>query len=256
MAEKKPEWDAAKEFSRLNVVRKNEFKPPRIVLYGGPGVGKSTFAASADKPIFICTEDGLGQLEVDHFPLVTKFDEVMEYIDALVAEDHDFKTVVLDSVDWLEGLIWTQVAADQGKNNIEDIGFAKGYIYAINYWRDILNGLNYLRNTKNMMPILIAHSQIKPFQSPTTEPYDRYMLKLHPKASAVVEEWSDCVLYAGYKVVTKGDKSKGDHVRGVGSGERLLYTAERPGYVAKNRYSLPPEMPFVYEHFIEAIKGQ
>ncbi len=257
MVEKqKEEWNAAKEFSRLNVVRTNEIRPPRLVLFGGPGVGKTSFAAAAEKPIFICTEDGLGQLTVDHFPLASTYDEVFDHVDALVTEDHDYKTVVLDSLDWLEGMVWAKVAEDHGKKNIEDIGFAKGYIYALNYWREILNGLNYLRNTKGMTPILIAHSQIKAFQSPTTEPYDRYMLKLHPKASAIVEEWSDLVGYAGYKVVTKGDKGKGDHVRGIGSGERLLYTAERPGYVAKNRYDLPPEMPLVFDHLMDAIKGQ
>lgn len=245
--------DMAKEFSRLNIVSTNEPKPPRLVVYGGPGVGKTSFAASADKPIFLCTEDGLGQLTVDHFPLITTFEELIDHIDALVSEDHDYKTVVLDSLDWLESIIWGKVAEDQGKKSIEDIGFAKGYIFALNYWREVLNGLNYLRLNKGMTPVLIAHSQVKTFQSPTTEPYDRYNLKLHPKAAALVEEWADAILYAGYKVVTKGNKEKGDHVRGIGSGERLLYTAERPGYIAKNRYDLPPEMPFVWEHFIEAI---
>lgn len=249
------QWNAEKEFSRLNVVKTNEVKPPRIVLYGGPGVGKTTFAASSDKPIFICTEDGLGQLTVDHFPLVTTFEEIIDHIDALVQEDHNYQTVVIDSLDWLENIIWTKVAADQGKTNIEDIGFAKGYIFALNYWREILNGLNFLRNSKGIMPILLAHSQIKTFQSPTTEPYDRYTLKLHAKASAVVEEWADAILYAGYKTVTKGDKSKGEHVRGIGKGERLLYTEERPGFTAKNRYSLPAELPFAWEHFAEAIQG-
>lgn len=250
----KEPFDAAKEFSRLNIVKTNEVKPPRLVVYGGPGVGKTSFAASADTPIFLCTEDGLGQLTVDHFPLITTFEELVDHIDALVTEDHDYKTVVLDSVDWLESMIWAKVAADQGKQNIEDIGFAKGYIFALNYWREVLNGLNYLRLNKGMTPILIAHSQVKTFQSPTTEPYDRYNLKLHPKASAMVEEWADAILYAGYKVVTKGNKDKGDHIRGIGSGERVLYTAERPGYIAKNRYDLPPEMPFVWEYFVEAIQ--
>lgn len=237
------------------IIKKNEPKPPRIVLYGGPGVGKTTFAASADSPVFICTEDGLGQLEVDHFPLVTEYSEIIEQLESLAAEKHDYQTVVIDSLDWLESIIWAKVADDQGKKSIEDIGFAKGYVFALNYWKEILNGLNYLRNEKGMIPVLIAHSQIKTFQSPITEPYDRYSLKLHAKASAVVEEWSDAILYAGFKTVTKGDKSKGEHVRGIGKGERILYTEERPGYAAKNRYSLPPELPFTWDHMIDAIKG-
>ena len=37
--------------------------PPRIVLHGTPGVGKSTVAAHAPNPIVIQTEDGLGQID-------------------------------------------------------------------------------------------------------------------------------------------------------------------------------------------------
>ena len=43
--------------------------PPRILIHGVAGVGKSTFAADADRPVFVMTEDGLGKLQVPHFPL-------------------------------------------------------------------------------------------------------------------------------------------------------------------------------------------
>lgn len=236
----------------ISIVRKSEPRAPRIVVYGGPGIGKTTFAASADKPIFICTEDGLGNLEVDHFPLATTYEEVISYIETLASEDHDYKTVVLDSLDWLEALIWAKVTADEGKNNIESLGYGKGYVMALTYWKEILNGFNFLRNNKGMMPVMVAHSQIKTFQSPITDSYDRYCLKLHAKASALVEEWADCVLYAGYKVAVKKDDDKGK-TRGIGKGERILYAEERPSFSAKNRFSLPPEMPFAWEHFIEAL---
>lgn len=38
--------------------------PPRILIHGVAGVGKSTFAADADRPVFLMTEDGLGKLQV------------------------------------------------------------------------------------------------------------------------------------------------------------------------------------------------
>jgi hypothetical protein len=245
-----------KTLTRLNVVKTNEAKPPCVVIYGPPKIGKTTFAANSDKPIFLCTEDGLGQQTVDHFPLITSYDQVIDHIDALVQEDHEYRTVILDSLDWLENIIWSKVAEDHGKRCIEDIGFAKGYIFALNYWREILNGFSYLRNNKGMIVVLIAHSQIKPFNSPLTEPYDQFSLKMHDKARAVVEEWADCILFAGYKIVTRGDKSKGDHVRAIGSGERILYTTSRPGFIAGNRFNLPPEMPLLWDTFIKAIGNE
>lgn len=235
----------------ISIIRKNEPKPPRIILYGGAGIGKTTFGASADKPVFICTEEGLGQLEVDHFPLALTYDDVIGYLDSLITEEHEYKTVVIDSLDWLESMIWAKVCQDEGKESIEQIGYAKGYIFALRYWETILSGLNALRD-KGMVCLLIAHSIVKPFNNPLTDPYDRYQLKLHEKARAKISEWADCILYAGYKVSVKKDDDKGK-TRGIGKGERILYTEERPGYEAKNRYSLPPEMPFAFEHFIEAV---
>ncbi|MEO5355430.1 MAG: ATP-binding protein [Magnetococcus sp. XQGC-1] len=73
------------------------------------GVGKSTFAARSPKPVFIITEDGLGLLQVTSFPQARTFVEVLEALDSLLNEPHDFETVVLDSLDWLEPLIWAEV---------------------------------------------------------------------------------------------------------------------------------------------------
>ena len=48
--------------------RHNGRKPPRILIHGVAGVGKTTFAAGAPAPVFICTEDGLGTLDATQFP--------------------------------------------------------------------------------------------------------------------------------------------------------------------------------------------
>ena len=164
----------------LKSLRKSSImRPPRIVLHGTHGVGKSTFAASAGNPVFIQTEEGLDALNVTAFPLARSYDEVMEALKSLYVEEHDYSTVVLDSADWLEQLIWKKVAMNHKVSNIEDIGYGKGYIYAIEMWRDILEGFDLLRNEKQMMVIILAHTQIKRFDDPLTDSYDRYMLDLH-----------------------------------------------------------------------------
>lgn len=58
--------------------------------------------------MFITTEDGLGNLDVATFPMARSFADVMQAV-ALGAEDHAFKTLVIDSLDWTEPLIWDQV---------------------------------------------------------------------------------------------------------------------------------------------------
>ena len=237
----------------LKSIRKNEaIAAPRVVCYGVEGIGKSSFAAGATKPIFILTEDGLGSLKVDHFPMAQSFDDVMGAIDSLYTEKHDFETVVLDSLDWLEAIIQREIEA---KHEAKDLAYGKGALIAAEKWREILEGFNALRNDKGMAVILIAHTTIKRFDSPETEPYDRYQPKLQERSNAVVREWCDALLFANYKTIVKNaDVGFNKAVaRGISTGERLLYTSEKPAYMAKNRYNLPESIPLSWNAFIEAI---
>lgn len=227
--------------------------PRRLLLYGTQGIGKSTFAASSESPVFIQTEDGLGEIGCDKFPLADSFEQAMAALTELYTQKHSYRTVAIDSLDWLERLIWAEVCRKRNVTNIEDIGYAKGYIFALNQWRDFLEGLAALRRDKDMTVVLIAHARIEKFENPETESYDRYVPRLHKLASALVQEWCDEVLFATYKVHTKqtdeGFGRKG--TRGIGSGERILRTVERPAHVAKNRLNLPDEIPLDWNAYAQ-----
>jgi len=162
--------------------------PPRILMYGTEGIGKSTTAAQAPHPIFIPTEDGLDQIDCASFPLAQRFDEVVSAISALYTEEHDYQSVVIDSLDWLERLIWDDVCREYGVNcreygvkSIEkaDGGYAKGYTHALTQWREVLNGLDALRNERGMAVILLAHAKVEKFEDPESVAYDRYSPRLH-----------------------------------------------------------------------------
>jgi hypothetical protein len=228
---------------------------PRIFLYGVEGIGKSSFAAGAPTPIVIQTEDGLGSIDVPRFPLATKISDVTQAIAALDTDDHEFKTVVLDSVDWADQLIWADVEAT---HEAKDLAYGRGASIVAERWREILAGLNHLRNKRGMVVILLAHCQIKRFDSPETEPYDRYQPKLQERSSALIREWADAVLFASYKVVVRKDDVGFNKTssRGVSNGERLLFTSERPAYLAKNRFNLPESIPLSWDALQTAINGK
>jgi hypothetical protein len=228
---------------------------PRILIHGVAGVGKTTFAAGAPRPVFVQAEDGLGTLEVPRFPLARSFDEVMEALAALYEHDHEFATVVIDSVDWLEPLVWQKACLENGWKDLEQPGYGKGYVAALDLWRQYLEGLNALRDERGMTVIQIAHTDIKRFDSPEHEPYDRYVIKLHARAAALLQEHSDVVLFANYRISTvKSDVGFNKKVtRALGSGERVLYTAERPALLAKNRYGLPDSLALSWAAFAEAM---
>lgn len=237
----------------LSSVRKNtSLAAPRVMIYGVEGIGKSTFAAGAPSPIFIQTEDGLGSLEVAHFPLATCFQDAMDAIGSLYSEKHEFGTVVIDSLDWLENHIWKDIEA---KYDAKDLAYGKGAVIASDKWREVLEGLNALRNDRHMAVILIAHTTIKRFDSPEVEPYDRYQPKLQDRSNALIREWCDAVLFANYKTIVKKDDVGFNRTsnRGISTGERLLFTSERPAFMAKNRYGLPDSIPLAWDAFAEAI---
>ena len=229
--------------------------PPRLLLYGVAGVGKTKLAADAPRPVILQTEDGLGRIEATTFGLLRSFDEIMEALGALYSEPHDFETLVVDSLDWLEPLVWQHTAQTHNQPDIESFGYGKGYLAALDTWRSFLDGVNALRDERGMGVILIAHAEIKRFDSPETEPYDRYQPKLHRSASALVQEHVDAVLFANYRVSTlKSDVGFNKKVvRGVSGGDRLLHTAERPAFLAKNRFGLAETLPLSWPDLAAGI---
>jgi len=222
------------------------FMPQRMLIHGVQGLGKTTFGCTFDAPILLRVEDGAAAIDVPTFPkLIENMGELCEAIQALHGE-HDFKTAVVDSLDWMEPLVWANTSARLGLDSIEKAGYGKGYVEADADWRMIMGGFDSLRINRGMQIVIIAHSEIKRFEPPDGDPYDRYQIKLHKRAWALWQEWADMVLFANYKartIKTKDGGPKGqDKFRAEGSGERVLYADERPAYLAKNRWGLPHEI--------------
>ena len=235
--------------------------PPRLLIYGTEGIGKTTTASQAPGAIFIPTEDGLDQIDCSSFPLARKFDEVMSALSALYTEKHNYQTVVIDSLDWLERLIWDDVCREYGVKSIEkaDGGYAKGYTHALTQWREVLNGLDALRNKRGMCVILLAHAKIEKFEDPESVAYDRYSPRLHKRATALINEWCDGVLFATRKFRTESETAGFNRTRsiavglGADGGERVIRTVGSPACVAKNRFSLPAELPLSWPALLQAM---
>lgn len=242
----------AGRMSLANVTRGKQDKPLRAILYGVEGVGKSTFASEAPSPIFLCSEDGTSQLDVARFPSPRTWTEVLEAIRVLTHEEHDFKTLVVDTLDWLEPLCWQHVCQLGGKQSIEEFGYGKGYVIAVEQWRQLLGRIDMLARTRRMHVVLLAHATIRRVDDPQTGPFDRYRLKLHDKSADVLREWVDAVLFARHEVVTFERNGK---TRGRSSGARVLHTTWTAAYDAKNRFDLPETLPLAWDELEAAVQA-
>lgn len=231
-------------------VKRNHF----VLLYGVDGVGKSTFGANAPKPIFLGPEDGLGLLDVARFPSPANWQDIKRAVSDLINEDHPYKTLVVDSLDWIEPLVWAYVCAEDSVQSIEQVegGFGKGYVRAVEQWNEFIKQLTRLRSKMHI--VLIGHSQIRVFNDPAEDgQYDRYLLKLNEKAGARFREAVDCVLFANFE--TRLTKKKGAlKARAFGDGARVVFTERRPAFDAKNRFNLPFQMPLSWDEFALTVE--
>lgn len=235
------------------VTRGKLVMPELIVLYGPDGVGKSTFVASAPNPVFLGAEKGTSNLDVARMPTPRNFEDCQSAVSDLINEKHDFQTLGIDTLDWMEPLVWDKVCRDSGSTNIEQAygGYGKGYTAALKLWQGYVGLLGELRDKKKMNVILLAHSQVKAFQDPQQNAaYDRYQLKLNDKASALVREFVDCVFFANFETYTKTDQNK--KTIALGEGVRKMHTERRPAFDAKNRFNLPTEMALSWDEYVKA----
>ena len=241
-------------FDLKSISKTRRVRAPKIVIVGQGKIGKTTFAAMAPNAIGILTEDGADAVDANAFPLATSLADVYSAVATLINQDHDFQTLFIDSLDWLEPLVQDHVCKANNWKNIEQPGFGKGYVAAAEEWRNLLSGLEVLRADKGMGIILIAHDKIKRIEDPLTEGFDSHVLKLHDRAGALVQEWADVIGYAGYRIFTnKTDAGFGNkETKATTTGERILHVEPHPAHCGGNRFGLQ-NMPLDWTAFQAAL---
>lgn len=239
----------------MKITRTTPKAPPRIIVYSEHKVGKSTFAAGCPRPIFIDIEGGLGSLGVDAFEdKVVSYDDVMNQLKFLATNVHEYKTVAVDSLDWLERLVFTKVCTDNNWAQIGDGSYGAGYKLAQNYWSYFIKALELLNKDKKMMVVLLAHSKLSKFEDPERDNYDRWTLDLNEKLGNMVCEWSDIIGFASYKTITTS-KQEGftKTIKAKTTGERVLNLNNKAAFEAGNRYNLPDQIPLNWKDLETAI---
>lgn len=229
--------------SLANLKTRTALSPPRFLIYGPPGMGKSSLACEFPNPVVLDIERGLPpNIDVPHFSDFDSFESVMEMLSSLYSDDHKFGTVVVDTLDRLEPMLWAYTCRRNQWADIESPGYGKGYTSADEDWRKFLDMLVALRRDRGMAVVLLAHSHVVTLPSPTTDPYPSYDIRLHKRGLAMVQDEVDGVLFVNQGATVKETKAGFNKVdrHAEGGGTRWIYADVNPAFIAKNRYGIPP----------------
>lgn len=222
--------------------------PPIIVIYGVDGIGKTTLAAEWPSPLYLPTDGERPPSDVEMATpgTVESFEALLDIFGELLTEEHEFKTAILDSLDGLENLVWDATCARLGVSSIEEPGYGRGYVEADTEWREFLAAVGAL-SRKGINVVMLAHPEIVRFDSPVSDPYSRYTVKLHKRCNALVREQADIVAFLNYRVSLKEKEvaPKKTVAHAEGGKERQIHLSEGAGYIAKNRYSMPDTVKYV-----------
>jgi len=254
--ENESETDMA-DMTKITTDRKNG--PLKIVAYGPEGVGKTRFGAFSTKPIFLCAESGLTAPDLrdtPSFPAPDTWSDVIAAIEHLRTAEHGYRTLVVDSLDWLYQHVKADIQKRENMSAAQYEDYGRGDKFALDYWVKLTQAFDALQAAKGMHIIVIAHSGMETFQNPQGEDFVRYQLALSKKAAERWKQWPDFLLFMSQELFTK--KSKDDKGSKGIMGDHRIFTTRNAAFDAKNRINLPAEIEYdtsnPWRSFANAVK--
>jgi len=221
-----------------------KWMPTSGLVYGLPGIGKSSLAAAFPSPVFLDTERGTSSLDVARIEIAS-WDELRQAIAELGSTRHEFKTVVIDSIDWAEEMLGQAICKEHSKASLQDFGYGKEAVYLREGIAKLTSACNGLIGA-GMHVVFIAHAKIEKVSLPDlTDSYDRYTINLSKHVTPKIKEWCDVMLFCNYKTQTVEGKDK--KTKAVGGKRRVMYAECAAAWDAKNRYGLDAELPMAIE---------
>ena len=233
--------------SLLDSIEKPQDRPVIATITGDAGLGKTSLAATFPKPIFIRAEDGLQAVPLesrpDAFPVITSSEDVWEQLTALIKEDHQYKTLVIDSITQLDTLFVNHIVESDPKKpkSIAQAlgGYGAGFQMLASLHGRVRKAAGILNERKDMNIVFIAHAETETIELPDQDPYTRYNIRMQKKSVSHYVDNVDLCGFIKLETFTQGD---GERKKAVSDGTRLLVTYATAANISKNRFGITEDI--------------
>lgn len=224
----------------------------KVVIYGQEGVGKSTLASCFPGAVFIDSEGSTLRMNVRRLPKPTSWQMFNDEFDYILesAAVKGYKTVIVDTFDWVERLALEALCAEHKVTGIEGMNYGKGWEYEKEMIGRFLDRTDRLI-TAGINVVLLCHAITRKTTLPEEmEEFDHWELKLGNKTTnkiaPLLKEWSDMTLFLAFRTNIMAADDKGKKHKAT-SCERIMYTTKTAWWDAKNRFGMPDRLPLAWE---------
>lgn len=217
--------------------------PQIITICGDAGLGKSSLAATFPKPIFIRAEDGVARIPANFrpaaLPVIKTEDDLWNQLKALIKDEHEYKTVVIDTISALDRMFVQSILKRDGKaKSINQAmgGYGAGFSALAALHQQVRNAAEMLRQ-KGMNVIFLAHTEVGTMRLPDQDDFSRYSLRMtHDKSLPPYLDDVDAVGFLRQRMVLKGDD--GERKKAISDDTRELVMHVTASNVSKNAYGI------------------
>ena len=247
------------DFSKLKM--KQVLSPPLMVLYGGPGIGKTAFGIGSDSSTdykigkenhFLVNVDyrGADRLECNRATdllghSIVTMDDIMLVFKNLAEQEHSINWIVFDDLTTLEEVFVREVCKENKVDNLQKIEYGRGFELARVKWHFFFDMIKDLQELKSIGVILIGHTKVDTLKDPMMDSYSRHDLQLDKRSKEIIKKAVDLIGFAHRKTMMKqvdGGFGKKENVA-IGKSERVItFAPDVEGFESKDRFNLPEEI--------------